>query len=133
MDGSETYYQMTDNVCIAALLSGLLGSMGFGGGSVLIIFLTVFSGLEQKEAQGINLLFFIPCAIISVLFNLKNRLVKPRIALFVIIGGIFGILLGSFVFQKINSPLLGKLFGGFVVIMGVITLFSKSKTEEKAP
>lgn len=120
-------YKMTDSVCIAALLSGILGSMGFGGGSILIIYLTLFLDTAQKEAQGINLLFFIPCAVISVLLNLKNNYVRLRTGLFVTLGGVFGILLGFFIFDKVSSPLLGKIFGGFVVIMGLVTLFFKSK------
>lgn len=120
---------MTDGVCIAALLSGLLGSMGFGGGSVLIIYLTLFLSVAQKQAQGINLLFFIPCAVISVLLNLKNGLVRLKTALPVIIGGFFGIALGSLIVDRLSSPLLGKIFGGFVVLMGVVTLFSKDKSK----
>ena len=44
----------------AAIASGILGAMGMGGGGILMIYLTVFAGLEQSLAQGINLLFFIP-------------------------------------------------------------------------
>lgn len=131
MGGSEAYIKMTDSVCIAALLSGILGSMGFGGGSVLIIYLTLFLSVEQKAAQGINLLFFIPCAVISVLCNLKNNLVKLRVALFVALGGVCGIVIGSLIFSYLQSELLGKIFGGFIVLMGIVTLFSKSGTKEK--
>lgn len=131
MGGSEAYFKMTDSVCIAALLSGILGSMGFGGGSVLIIYLTLFLSVEQKAAQGINIIFFIPCAVISVLCNLKNHLVKLRTALFLILGGVCGVLLGSFVFSRLDSELLGKIFGGFIVIMGIVTLFSKSGAKKK--
>lgn len=131
MGWSEADIKMTDSVCIAALLSGILGSMGFGGGSVLIIYLTLFLSVEQKAAQGINLLFFIPCAVISVLCNLKNNLVKLRVALFVALGGVIGVILGSLVLSRLESELLGKIFGGFIVIMGIITLFSKSGIKEE--
>lgn len=131
MGGSEADIKMTDSVCIAALLSGILGSMGFGGGSVLIIYLTLFLSVEQKAAQGINLVFFIPCAVISVLCNLKNHLVRLRVALFVALGGVFGVILGSFVLSRLESELLGKIFGGFIVLMGIITLFSKSGIKEE--
>ena len=50
---------MTVSVIIASFVSGLLGAMGIGGGSVLIIYLTTVLSLEQKAAQGINLVFFI--------------------------------------------------------------------------
>ena len=44
---------------IAGFLSGLIGSMGFGGGGVLIIYLVVFANIPQLQAQGINLIFFV--------------------------------------------------------------------------
>lgn len=120
---------MTDGVCIAALLSGLLGSMGLGGGSVLIIYLSLFLQMGQKEAQGINLLFFIPCAVISVLLNLRNGLVRLRTGLFIALGGVFGVALGSFLVGKFDNTLLTKIFGGFIVLMGIVTLFSKTKSK----
>ena len=43
---------------IAGFLSGLIGSMGFGGGGVLIIYLVIFTNTPQIVAQGINLIFF---------------------------------------------------------------------------
>ena len=46
---------------IAAILSGVFAAMGFGGGSIFIIYLTLFENLPQTLAQGINLIFFIPC------------------------------------------------------------------------
>lgn len=127
MGGSEADDKMTDGVCIAAFLAGLLGSMGFGGGSVLIIYLTLFLDMQQKSAQGINLVFFIPCALISIAANLRNNLVRVRTGLFVTLGGIIGAVGGSFIFTSIDSSLLGKIFGGFVTLMGVITLLQKNK------
>ena len=52
---------------IAGILSGILASMGLGGGGILIIYLTIFAGIEQATAQGINLVFFIPISIVAIL------------------------------------------------------------------
>lgn len=117
---------------VAAFLSGLLGSMGFGGGSVLIIYLTLFANTDQVTAQGINLLFFIPCAIISVIINIKNKLVKYKVGVYLIIGGFIGIAVGAFTVSLIDPTLLSKLFGGFIFIIGIITLFQKPKSSGKA-
>ena len=46
----------------AGFAAGALGAMGLGGGSVLILYLTLCAGLPQLQAQGINLTFFLPCA-----------------------------------------------------------------------
>ena len=50
---------------LAAFFSGLAGSLGLGGGGVLVLYLALALGMSQLKAQGINLLFFIPCAVLS--------------------------------------------------------------------
>ena len=57
---------------VAGFLSGVFGAMGLGGGGVLIIYLTGIVNTEQALAQGINLLFFIPCAIVAVFMHAKK-------------------------------------------------------------
>ena len=54
-------------IAVVSLLSGLLGSLGMGAGAVLLLYLRVFGGVEQFEAQGINLIFFLPIAVLSIL------------------------------------------------------------------
>lgn len=112
---------------VAAFLSGLLGAMGFGGGSILIIYLTSIVGTEQVAAQGINLLFFIPCALASVIYNLKKSLVRYKSAMYIIAGAIPGLAAGAFLISRIETDMLGKLFGGFLVISGAVLLLSRKK------
>ena len=95
---------------IAAFLSGLLGSMGFGGGSVLIIYLTLFAGTNQLTAQGVNLLFFIPCALASVIINIKNKLVKYWVGMYVVLGGAVGVAVGAVAVRFIKTALLSPCF-----------------------
>lgn len=120
---------MTFWICISSFISGLLGAMGFGGGSVLIIYLTVFASVPQVEAQGVNLLFFIPCAIVSIIINLKNRLVRYKIGIFLMLGGVIGIAFGYLLLSNIPTEILGKLFGVFIAAIGLITFFKKQKSE----
>ena len=56
---------------IAAFFAAVLGSLGMGGGGVLLIYLTVFQNMAQLDAQGMNLLFFLPIAALSG-WNRKN-------------------------------------------------------------
>lgn len=112
---------------LAGLLSGIIGGMGLGGGAVLIIYLTVFRDVEQLKAQGINLLFFIPIAIVAVIIYAFKKQIKWRITLPVAAGGIIGAACGFFLTDIIGGGLTAKLFGGFLVILGVKEIFSKSK------
>ena len=79
---------------LAGLFSGILGAMGLGGGAVLIIYLTLFTETDQLTAQGINLLFFIPCALLAVTIYAFKRKIKWRITLRIAAWGILGTALG---------------------------------------
>ncbi len=115
---------------IIGILAGLLTSLGFGGGGVLIIYLTLFTSIPQHTAQGINLLFFIPSAILSLIIYSKDKLVKWRVAIPFAIFGVVGALVGVEISKIMDSSLLSKIFGGLLIIMGLKTLISKSKNKK---
>lgn len=112
---------------IASFVSGLLCSMGFGGGSVLIIYLTSYLNTPQKEAQGINLLFFIPCAVYSVIRYNKDRLIVKDMAKPFILWGIIGVAIGYGIMNLIPTDFLGKIFGGLLILMGIRDLLPTKK------
>ncbi len=112
---------------IAGFLSGLIGGMGLGGGGVLIIYLTVFAGVEQLRAQGINLLFFVPVAVASVIVYAFKKQIQYKTVLFTAAGGVLGAVSGCLLSSYIGGELLSKFFGGALVVFGLYTLFSKQK------
>ncbi len=112
---------------LAGLLSGIIGAMGMGGGAVLIIYLTLFADVKQLTAQGINLLFFIPIGLIAVLIYAKRRQIKWKITIPLALGGLLGALLGLWFTGILGSKLIAKIFGGFLVLLGIIEIFRKNK------
>ncbi len=106
--------------------------MGFGGGSLLIIYLTSYLDTPQKEAQGINLIFFIPSAIYSVINYSKDRIIDKDIAKSFIAWGIFGVASGYLIINFIPAEYIGKIFGCLLIIIGTKDLLSKNKTENTA-
>ena len=114
---------------ISSFVAGLLSSMGFGGGSVLIIYLVSFLNLPQKQAQGINLIFFIPCAIISVISYKNQGLLDFRKTLPVTAFSVIGIIIGFIALEFIPTNLLSRFFGGGLLIFGLSELIRKSQTE----
>lgn len=111
---------------LSSFISGVLGSMGFGGGSVLIIYLTSFLAYEQKRAQGINLLFFIPCAILSLVSYKKNHMVDFNSTLPVTLWAIVGAVIGFLILGHIPTEMLSKMFGVFLLSLGIVQLFTKA-------
>lgn len=112
---------------IAGFLSGLLGAMGLGGGGILILYLTLFLSTEQLEAQGINLLFFLPCAVISIIRQCVKKLIDWKTVIRLIVGGIVGVGIGIWIANVIKTDLLSKIFAVFLLIMGTYELFSKKE------
>lgn len=106
--------------------------MGVGGGMILIVYLTVFAGYSQLSAQGINLIYFIPIALLSVIIHTKNRLIEwKKIIPSLIAGTVFSVV-GAYAASYIGSEILGKIFGGFIFIIGIKELFSEKPEKEKA-
>ena len=110
---------------LAAFFSGLAGSLGLGGGGVLVLYLVLALGMPQLKAQGINLLFFIPCAALSSIVYSFKKLIDWKSVLLFAAGGLPGVLLGSLAVSHMNSNIPGKIFGGFLLLMGIKELFRK--------
>ncbi|HEY8390499.1 MAG TPA: sulfite exporter TauE/SafE family protein [Clostridia bacterium] len=98
---------------------GILGGMGMGGGTLTIPLLTMLAGVEQHTAQAINLVAFIPMALIALIVHFKNKLVKTQGVLYIIIPAVALSVLSSFIVKKINSTLLSRLFGVFLALLGL--------------
>lgn len=109
-------------------LGGLIGGMGMGGGTILIPLLTLFLKMPQLEAQTINLISFIPMAIVSLIIHIKNKLVDFK-ALFKVLPFALGFsVLSSFFALKINSGILRTIFGVFMLIIGFVFFIKSVKT-----
>lgn len=82
------------NVLIGGI-SGIVSAMGMGGGTILILCLSLFLGKDQHIAQGANLVFFIPTSIVSIIMNIKQKLIKWKTGITVSIFGIIGAIIRS--------------------------------------
>lgn len=115
---------------IAGFLSGLIGSMGFGGGGILIIYLVIFANTPQFMAQGINLIFFIPCAILATIIYIAKKQVKFKTIIHVIIGGIIGSYIAGNFLNKFNSDQLSDIFALFLIFVGFYSIFKLFKARK---
>jgi len=113
---------------IAGFFSGLTASMGLGGGFILIIYLTFFGKVDsQSAAGGINLLFFLPIALVSVLIHLKNKLIEKKFLLLAAAAGIVGAAAGVSLLGVLDERMLRKLFAALLIIVGLRETFHKNE------
>lgn len=117
---------------VVGFVTGVIASMGLGGGFVLVIWLTLFEQLGQKAAQGINLLFFLPIALVSLVIHIKGGLIDKTLLKKYLLGGIVGAFLGAFAVEIIPAELLRKLYALFLLSFGIRELFSAKDKEKNA-
>jgi len=116
---------------IAGFLAGLTASMGLGGGFILIIYLSFFEDINQSTAGGINLLFFLPIALISAFFHFRNGLVEKKLLLVICIAGAFGAISGALLMNLLDEELLRKMFAGLLLLVGLKELLNSQKYNSK--
>lgn len=110
---------------IAGFAAGIAGALGLGGGSVLLLYLTLFAGVAQRQAQGINLIFFIPCALTAVIIHSRSSLIRWREALPCAVVGLLGAISGYTLSGILDERLLRTFFALFLLALGIRELFRR--------
>lgn len=110
---------------IIGIASGALGAMGIGGGSISILILSGFLGVEQKNSQLINLFAFIIPAITAIIIHAKHKLININQVIFTIVGGIPTAICGVLIATQLQPSVLKHIFGIFLLLLGVFEIFHK--------
>lgn len=107
----------------AGFTASLLAAMGVGGGGLLVIYLTELVGMEQRTAQGVNLIFFLCASVVSLAVHLRKRKLAYAHALFFAVGGTLGSVLGCLAAGRVGNAVLRKGFGILLIYAGSVTLY----------
>ena len=123
--------------CVAILAgfgSAVLASMGMGGGSILILYLTLIAGVPQREAQGVNLLFFLPIGAAALWLHWRQGRVDKTAVRQFLPTGLLGALLGTGLAMLADESLLRRGFAVFLLLIGLRQLFpGKPKKKKTGP
>lgn len=109
---------------LCGVISGILGGMGMGGGTILIPILTIFFGVGQHEAQAVNLAAFIPMAALALFIHAKKGRIEKKGLWILCLPAVVLSVAGSFLASVAPSGVLRKIFGGFLIALGVFQFFS---------
>lgn len=101
---------------IIGVVAGIVGGMGMGGGTILILFLTMFVGIEQHIAQATNVIFFVPTVIAALYTFIKDKTINFNIAIPIFLWGILGAVIGAGISSQMQVGILRKFFGIFLII-----------------
>lgn len=111
---------------VASVL-GVLSGLGIGGGSLLLLWLTGIAGFSVPEARSINLLFFLPSALICSVLRIKQRRVNPKALLPAILPGCIVSGVSAWVSPNINHQIVRVIFSVLLIIAGSRELLYRQK------
>ena len=110
---------------IAGLAAGVISGWGVGGGTVLMVYMTAFAGVQAMDARSINLLYFIPTSLTALYSHIKNGFVKWSYAIPAAAAGTIAAAGGAFAAAYVHTELMKKIFGVFLILVGISELFKK--------
>lgn len=120
---------------ITGLISGTVSGTGMGGGTILILVLSIFLGVEQHIAQATNIVFFVPTSISAIIVSIKSRLIEWKIGVILAISGIVGAIVGANISAKMEVDFLKKIFGVFLALIAIYEIYcviNEYKKEKKS-
>ena len=109
--------------------TGILSAWGVGGGTLLLLCMTLFLGVDQAEAQGINLLYFLPTAAASLFYHRKNGYLDTQVLRAAAPTGTLCALTAALVSSSVDIAVFRKPFGLFLLYAGISMLRRGRKKE----
>lgn len=104
---------------VAGVIGGIVAGMGMGGGTLIIPILTIFLKFSQIDAQGINLVAFLPMSIVAIIIHAKHKLVAFKQSWLLPVCGVPFSLGGAWLANNISSAVLKKIFAVFLIGLGI--------------
>lgn len=104
----------------------ITGFLGAGGGFLLIPALVMLLGLPMKKAVGTSLLIIAINSAIGFIADIGQYSIDWPLLLSVSVIAVAGIFAGGMLSKKIAGDKLRKLFGWFVLLMGLFIIIRES-------
>lgn len=119
-------------LCVALLLligltAGFVGgALGLGGGIIIVPALIYLLNFSQHQAQGTSLMVLLfPVGIFAVMNYYRAGFIDWKLALFLMLGVVVGSYFGSMVSINIPAAILRRIFGFFIVLVGIKMILGK--------
>ena len=110
--------------------TGILSAWGVGGGTLLLLCMTLFLGVDQATAQCINLLYFLPTAGMGLIWHRKNGLLEKDVLRQAIPLGTVAAIAAAWIATSVDTAVFRKPFGVYLLLTGVMTLFQTKKSDK---
>jgi len=106
----------------AGFATGIVSGWGIGGGTLLVLYMAACTDIEQKTAQGINLVYFIPVAVAALFSHIKNKMIVWKAVIPAVITAVPVSVGLSFLALNLDGSIMRRIFGGFVCALGLFEI-----------
>ncbi len=104
-----------------------MGMFGGGGGFYFVPVLTLLFNVQAQVAVSTSLAAIIPTTISASISHYRHGNLNISVGILLGIGGIMGAWLGTYISSLMSPNLLQKVFGVFMLFMGIQMSFSAKK------
>ncbi len=116
---------------LSGAIAGVLGGMGMGGGTALVPILTIVFSVPQHMCQAVNLISFVPMAVVALVIHFKNKMVELNGLFYAVIPAAFTAVTGGIISANLSGDALKKSFGAFLIVLSAVQFFA-DKLQKKA-
>ena len=118
---------------LCGFATSILSAWGVGGGTLLLLVMTLFLGVDQRTAQGVNLLFFLPTAAAALLFHWKQGYLDRPTLKSALPWAVALALAGAWIATAVDVDILRRPFGIYLLASGAAMLWPRRGKSEKPP
>lgn len=116
----SSFLSILSFVTLGIFAGVLSGTFGIGGGLIIVPLLVLLFKMSQLDAQGTSLMVLLPpVGLLAAMYYYKSGHVKIAPALWIALGLFLGGLLGAKFANSIDPKLLKKLYGLFLILVGL--------------
>jgi len=112
---------------LCGLGASILSAWGVGGGTLLLLVMTLFLGVDQRTAQGINLLFFLPTAVSALICHARGGYLDKPTLKNAVPPAVAAALAGAWIATALDVELLRRPFGVYLLLSGVSLLWPQKR------
>ena len=112
---------------LCGLGASILSAWGVGGGTLLLLVMTLFLGVDQRTAQGINLLFFLPTAVSALIGHARGGYLDKPTLKNAVPPAVAAALAGAWIATALDVELLRRPFGVYLLLSGVSLLWPQKR------
>lgn len=114
---------------LCGLGASVISAWGVGGGTLLLLVMTLFLDVDQRTAQGVNLLFFLPTAVSALACHAKNGYLDKPTLKNAVPAAVAAAALGAWVATAVDVELLRRPFGVYLLASGVSLIWPQKKKQ----